>query len=150
MFVWKISWSSLTTIIQYPQFSVHPMQSFSFAFIKDLTFEKCAVLRVSTRSCQPPPDYQIQNSTLASTSKQRDLGIRIASDLSWSHHYNCITSKAYRSLNLICRSNLSIFPHFYQKKISLHFFCPISLLPNLEILSSQRYQNAGESAETCH
>ena len=48
-------------------------------------------------------------------SKQRDLGILIASDLSWSHHYNCITSKAYRSLNLI-RCSISAYSPISTKR----------------------------------
>ena len=52
-------------------------------------------------SLTPPPVYTILNVPLCSASKQRDLGILVKNDLTWSDHYNYISSKAYRSLNLI-------------------------------------------------
>ena len=63
---------------QLLQIDLDSLSSWCDTWNLGLNKEKCAVLRVSTRSCQPPPDYQIQNSTLTSTSKQRDLGILIA------------------------------------------------------------------------
>lgn len=55
-----------------------------------------------------PPDsiqsYRVNNNVLTPTDFTRDLGITISSDLSWSNHYKSITSKAYRSLNLIRRT----------------------------------------------
>ena len=63
---------------------------------------KCAVLRVFlSPSLTTPPVYTILNVTLCSVSKQQDLGILVKNDLTWSDHYNYISSKAYRSLNLI-------------------------------------------------
>ena len=55
-------------------------------------------------SLTPPPVYTILNVQLCSASKQRDLGILVKNDLTWSDHYNYISSKAYRSLNLIRRT----------------------------------------------
>ena len=66
---------------------------------------KCSVLRVSlSPSLTTPPVYTILNISLCSVSKQRDLGILVKNDLTWSDHYNYISSKAYRSLNLIRRT----------------------------------------------
>ena len=66
---------------------------------------KCSVLRVSlSPSLTTPPVYTILNVSLCSVSKQRDLGILVKNDLTWSDHYNYISSKAYRSLNLIRRT----------------------------------------------
>ena len=60
---------------------------------------KCSVLRVSlSPSLTTPPVYTILNVSLCS------VCIFVKNDLTWSDHYNYISSKAYRSLNLIRRT----------------------------------------------
>ena len=48
--------------------------------------------------------YHIHASILQSVSCQRDLGIKVRNDLSWTSHFNKICSKAYRSLDLVQRT----------------------------------------------
>lgn len=45
--------------------------------------------------------YHILNTPIESKNTQRDLGIVLTTNLSWSDHYNSICSKAHHSLNLI-------------------------------------------------
>ena len=62
-----------------------------------------------SRSLTTPPVYTILNISLCSVSKQWDLGILVKNDITcyWSDHYNYISSKTYRSLNLI-RQTISV------------------------------------------
>ena len=64
---------------------------------------KFAILRFCPND--PPFDfpYNIDNSVIASPSSHRDLGIMMSRTLSWSHHYNILCSKAYRTLGLLRR-----------------------------------------------
>ena len=98
---------------------------------------KCSMMRISlsqhTLTCSDK--YQIFASILQSVSCQRDLGIMVSNDLSWSSHYNKICSKAYRSLNLIQRtlppnSTLSLKKQLYLTLYSQITF--VLLLPTME------------------
>ena len=48
--------------------------------------------------------YLLGDTLLATTSTHKDLGITVASNLSWTAHYDLILSKAYRSFDLIRRT----------------------------------------------
>ena len=62
---------------------------------------KCVVLQ-----CMPSLNlannlYYINNCELAKVEKHKDLGIIFTTNLSWYSHYEAITAKAYKSIDLI-------------------------------------------------
>ena len=65
---------------------------------------KCCLLRFPN-NCTSPENctYQLDNDPIASQNFCKDLGIMFSTDLSWSQHYQKITSHAYRQLGLIRR-----------------------------------------------
>ena len=65
-----------------------------------LNSSKCCAIRFTLGKCDNGT-YILNNTPIKFTNLQRDLGLLIKSDLSWSDHYNYICSKAYRSLYLI-------------------------------------------------
>ena len=69
----------------------------------------------------------------------KDLGVMIRNDLQWSDHYNMITSKAYKSLGLICCSFTTNFISV-KKMLYISLICSqlaTLLFPNLEALLDQ-------------
>ena len=67
---------------------------------------KCNIFKMSLshQESYRQHQYHINGTNLQSTSCQKDLGIMVSRDLSWSNQYNKICLKAYRSLNLIRRT----------------------------------------------
>ena len=93
--------------------SPHPLTLFHFKTIIIIAVEawcrkwnlslnssKCCAIRFTLGKCDNGT-YILNNTPIKFTNLQRDLGLLIKSDLSWSDHYNYICSKAYRSLYLI-------------------------------------------------
>ena len=72
-----------------------------------LNASKCQTLSVSlsnhhqNHQCQ---HYSIDGANLDSTNSQRDLGVLVKCDLSWTDHLNQICGRGYRSLNMIRRT----------------------------------------------
>ena len=66
----------------------------------------CLLPIFSCVSAAEPNDYQyfINNLPISSSNQQKDHGIIISSDLSWTHPVSKITSKAYRMLGLLHRT----------------------------------------------
>ena len=50
------------------------------------------------------PTYTINGRVIGHKTQHKDLGILFTSDLSWSQHYQLITSKAYKTLGLLRRT----------------------------------------------
>jgi hypothetical protein len=69
-----------------------------------LNMDKCTVVHFAMQPKLTNSTYFINNQYLSKSPHQRDLGVMISENLSWSSHYNLISSKAYRALNLIKRS----------------------------------------------
>ena len=68
-----------------------------------LNSSKCCAIRFTLGKCDNGT-YILNNTPIKFTNLQRNLGLLIKSDLSWSDHYNYICLKAYRSLYLIRRT----------------------------------------------
>ena len=49
----------------------------------------------------PHADYSMNGVPIPSCSQHKDLGIILSHDLSWSHHYHYILSKAYSKLGMV-------------------------------------------------
>ena len=99
-----------------------------------LNSRKCAHMRFSLSSkcnklCDPVV-YSVGNSAIVSVNNQKDLGISVTSDLSWSSHYSKICKNAYFSLHLIKRilpvtSSVRLKKQLYITIVRSHFsFCP--------------------------
>ena len=82
-----------------------------------LNIRKCNALRFASKLNQDSFQYLLDDTKIQLSKVQRDLGILVKDDLSWSDHYNHICSKAYRSLNLIRRSVTSSTPMKTKKQL---------------------------------
>ena len=69
------------------------------------TSPKVVCFVIYNRSTSPiDATYHLGQTDISSQDHCKDLGIIFSSDLSWSHHYNRISAKAYRQLGLIRRT----------------------------------------------
>ncbi len=83
-----------------------------------LNYSKCAVVHFSTKSQQPIP-YFIGETTIPFMETQRDLGVTVTSNLSWSSHCDYVCAKAYRSLFVIRRNLPTSSPVTLRKQLYL-------------------------------
>ena len=65
---------------------------------------KCVLLKLHHKKKQITSTYSINQNIISEKKEYRDLGVIISGDLTWTSHYNKITSKAYRSLGLLRRT----------------------------------------------
>ena len=79
---------------------------------------KCVAIRFG-HSLKDSPSYSTNNTTIQPSTKHRDLGLILSSDLSWSSHYNHISRRAYFSLYLIRRSFSTTLPIHLKKHLYL-------------------------------
>ena len=62
---------------------------------------KCTLLSFNSKL---NTNYQIDDNALLAIDHHWDLGVIFSTDLSWNKHYEHITTNAYRSLGLLCRT----------------------------------------------
>ena len=73
-------------------------------------------------SANDSPSHSMNNTSIQSSTKHRDLGIILSSNLSWSNHYNDISCSTYCYLHLIPCSFASILPVYLKKVFTYHLF----------------------------
>ena len=105
-----------------------------------MTFKvsKCAVLQCITGKTSPVnSEYELNGVVMKTSDTYKDLGVFFSADLSFTTHYNYITSWAYRMLGLI-RQTFTMKTNVQQKKspyISLVgsqlLYCSVLWRPNL-------------------
>ena len=112
-----------------------------------LNQQKCTFLRFSRSNrasyfCQ----YTISGSVLKQVTSQRDLGVVVTSNLSWSSHYSKLCQKAYNALHLIKRTlpqsaSIELKKQLYIALVQSHFsYCSQIWKPQLvkDILCLER------------
>ena len=82
-----------------------------------LNTSKCNALRFVLAQHQDSYQYTLDNAKIQFTEVQRDLGVIVKDELSWSNHYNHICSKAYHCLNLIHRAITTNSPINLEKQL---------------------------------
>ena len=82
-----------------------------------LNTAKCNALRFTLAQYQTNHEYTLNGTLVHPAKSQRDLGIMMRVDLSWTDHYNHLCSKAYRSLNLIRRTLSASSPTSLKKQL---------------------------------
>ena len=116
-----------------------------------LNASKCQTLSVSlsnhhqNHQCQ---HYSIDGAKLDSTNSQRDLGVLVKCDLSWTDHLNQICGRGYRSLNMIRRTippgvTIILKKQLYISLVRSHLtYCSQLWRPRMvkDILSVERVQ----------
>ena len=70
---------------------------------------KCSIMSIFSHpsldhDSDPQTKYLINGLAILPCKQQKDLGILVSSDLSWSDQVSRITSKAYKILRLLCRT----------------------------------------------
>ena len=75
--------------------------------------------------------YHLDDTIINQVEVQRDLGLMISGDLTWSCHYKSIATKAYKILGLLhCR-----FAHFHSVNVKSSLYTTLIMLTAV-ILSS--------------
>lgn len=107
--------------------------------------KKCALLRFGPETS--PPVYTILNDPIPLCTSQKDLGVLITNNLSWSPHITTVLAKAYRSLNLIKRTlppnccNISLKRVLYLTLVRCHLvYCSPIWRPHL-VQDSKRLES---------
>jgi len=90
--------------------SIHLQQDLDSLFgwstenLLSFKLSKCVVLQCLSSSMSPNTVYNLNNSELSVVSQHKDLGILFTANLAWNSHYEAITTKALKSIGLICRT----------------------------------------------
>jgi hypothetical protein len=66
--------------------------------------EKCYVIHVTKKKIPLELNYKLHNHTLQPVGNSKYLGVTISNDLDWGPHINNITTKANKSLGVLCRN----------------------------------------------
>ena len=83
---------------------------------------KCSIMSIFShpsldQDSDPQTEYLINGLAILPCKQQKDLGILVSSDLSWSDHVSRITSKAYKILRLLRRTFTSQINVTTKKKL---------------------------------
>ena len=99
---------------------------------------KCLAISFSKKKQESAEQvYKLCNSEVVHKDNLRDLGVILSRDLSWSAHYNAITSKAYKTLGPIRRCFNRNIPYFAKKNLYISLvlsqitYCSVIWRPHL-------------------
>ena len=99
----------------------------------NLNQHKCTHLRLSLSNQASSPQtavYKVCGTTLESVTNQRDLGVIVTNNLSWSLHYGKLCQKSYHALHLIKRSLPESAPVYLKEQLYISLvrshlsYCP--------------------------
>ena len=112
--------SPLTSSIDHKllQCDLNQLTSWSKEWNLSFNIQKCTQLSFgSNPGSHCPATYHIDNTPINKSDQQRDLGVILSCDLSWSQHIQSISARAYKILGLIRRTFSSV-NSVYSKKYS--------------------------------
>ena len=94
------------------------LASWSFISRLDFNLTKTFILTFIKNQRAPiKPDYKLNGVSIPTRQTCRDLGVVFSSDLSWTMHYQKISSKVYQVLGLLRRSFASGLPVVCKRKL---------------------------------
>ena len=89
-----------------------------------INYDKTFLLRLFSSYLVHEFTYESPNSSSINiVTSQKDLGIYISSDLSWTHHHNSIVAKAYKMLGLLRRTFGAFHSITTKKQLYLTLVC---------------------------
>ena len=89
-----------------------------------INYDKTFLLRLFSSYLVHEFTYESPNSSSINiVTSQKDLGIYISSDLSWTHHHNTIVAKAYKMLGLLRRTFGAFHSITTKKQLYLTLVC---------------------------
>ena len=86
------------------QHDLNTLSTWSIEWNLNFNVSKCALLRFCSHSKVYPSVYSKKSTSISSKSSVRDLGVTVSSNLSWTQHYDLISTSSYKSLGLIRRT----------------------------------------------
>ena len=82
---------------QYLQSDLNALGSWSNKWSVAFNESKCAVVHFHTKSDSVNYQYYLNNQAISKATMYRDLGVFVSNTLSWTHHYEVISSRALKS-----------------------------------------------------
>ena len=89
---------------EYLQEDLHSLSSWSQEWKLLFKEPKCALIRMCSRLPKFEYSYTINDHSIEVKKFYKDLGVVMASDISWNAHHDLISKRAYRSLCLLRRT----------------------------------------------
>jgi len=84
------------------QCDLYHLEGWRDAWSLKFSIKKSLIVQFSTKFSTFQSNYVLDGQCLSTSSAHKDLGIIMSSDLSWSDHYDYVTSAAYRELSVLC------------------------------------------------
>ena len=85
------------------QFDLAAISDWCSTWNMSLNENKCSVVHFRHDESNSSFQYTINGKNISSISREKDLGLSISANLNWRHHYQLISSRAYKMLGLLRR-----------------------------------------------